>query len=186
MGVLGNVIGYQAVWFIAVLGAGRGSPWPALGAAGAFAAWQLARSPLRRVDLRLAAVAVVIGVLLDGALSGSGMLSYAAATPALPPGGAPLWILCLWSSFALTLNHSLRYLRNQLTLSALLGALGGPLAYLAASRLAGAVSFSGPRAPALACLALGWSVAVMVLCYLALAWEHAGQQRAAAAGGHSR
>jgi hypothetical protein len=180
--VLGNAIGYQAVWFAAVLGAAHDSPWPALAASLVFATWQLAPSPLRGVDARLAVTAVVIGMLLDGAFAATGMLRYSAAVPALPPGGAPLWILCLWLAFALTLNHSLRYLRHQLTLAALLGACGGPLAYLAAARL-GAVSFASPRAPVFACLALGWSVAVMVLCYLAVCWETAAQRRPAAAGG---
>ena len=37
-----NLIGYQLVWFSAVIGAGRGLAWPGVAAAGVFVAAQLA------------------------------------------------------------------------------------------------------------------------------------------------
>lgn len=181
MSQLGNFLGYQAVWFAAVYGAGRGSPWPALIAMLAFATWQLGRSQLRTQDLRLIGVALVLGVLLDGALSLSGTLHYAAAEPALPRGGAPAWILALWVSLALTLNHSLRYVRGHPLLAALLGALGGPLAYMAAGRLSQAVTFASPRLQALAWVAAGWAICLMVLAYLAGRWQSGSAAAPAAA-----
>lgn len=83
------------------------------------------------------------------------------------PGGAPLWILALWASFALTLNHSLRPLVETPRRAGLAGFLGGPLAYLGASRLRAAVRFSSPMWRALCILAVGWAVAVSLLGYLA-------------------
>jgi len=170
---LGNFLGYQAVWLIAVAGAGRGLVWPALAALAGFAVWQLMLSGTRRADLRLLAVALTLGVLLDGALSFGGVLRYAAPQPSLPPGGAPLWILALWVAFALTLNHSLAWLRQRSLTAALLGAAGGPLAYLAAARLSGAVTFRVPPAAALAALAAGWSVALFLLTASAARWSSA-------------
>ena len=163
MNLLGNIVGYQAVWFLAVYGAGAGRVWPALLAAALFALWQLAVSRERAADLRLIGMALALGMLIDGALARSGLLVYASAAPALPPHGAPLWILALWVSFALTLNHSLRWLRGRLVPAVLTGAIGGPLAYLAAARLSGAVSFATPAWQALAGLALGWAVALALL-----------------------
>jgi len=171
MSALSNFLGYQAVWLVAVAGAGRGLVWPALAALAAFALWQLARSGTRRADLRVLAVAVALGVLLDGALSLCGVLGYAAPRPALPPGGAPLWILALWAAFALTLNHSLAWLRRHSLLAALLGAVGGPFAYLAAAKLANAVTFRAPEAVALAALAAGWGAALVVLVRSASHWS---------------
>ena len=163
MTLLGNILGYQAVWILAVYGAGAGRVWPALVAAALFALWQLAVSAERGRDLRLAGLALALGMLIDGALARSGLLGYASATPALPPGGAPLWILALWLSFALTLNHSLRWLRGRLVPAVLAGAAGGPLAYLAAARCSGAVRFASPAWQPLAALALGWAVALALL-----------------------
>jgi hypothetical protein len=161
--LLGNIAGYQAVWFLAVYGAAAGRVWPALLAAALFALWQLAVSRERAADLRLIGMALALGMLIDGALARSGLLAYASAAPALPPRGAPLWILALWVSFALTLNHSLRWLRGRFVPAVLTGAVGGPLAYLAAARLSGAVSFAAPAWQALAGLALGWAVALALL-----------------------
>ena len=171
MSPLGNFLGYQAVWFVAVAGAGRGLVWPALSALAGFALWQLALSGTRRADLGLLAVALALGVLLDGTLSFGGLLGYAAPRPALPPGGAPLWILALWAAFALTLNHSLAWLRRRWLLAGLLGAVGGPLAYLAAAKMSNAVTFRAPQAVGLAALAAGWGVALLVLARSASYWS---------------
>ncbi|MBS0379427.1 MAG: DUF2878 domain-containing protein [Proteobacteria bacterium] len=168
MAALLNFAGYQAVWFCAVYGAAAGRLWPVTCALAVFVLAQLAASGLRAADLRLMGVALALGLALDGALAGSGILHYAAAAPALPPGGAPLWILALWVAFALTLNHSLRYLAGRAWLAAALGALGGPLAYLAAARLSGAVQFPAPAYPALAALAAGWAIALALLSRLAV------------------
>jgi uncharacterized protein DUF2878 len=165
MSLLGNLLGYQAVWFLAVYGAGAGRVWPTLLAATLFAAWQLAVSTERSSDLRLIGIALVLGTLIDGVLARSGLLSYASAAPALPPGGAPLWILALWAAFALTLNHSLRWLRGRPIPAVLVGAIGGPLAYLAAARLSHAVSFAAPAWQPLTALALGWAVALALLTF---------------------
>jgi Protein of unknown function (DUF2878) len=165
--LFGNLIGYQAVWWLAVYGAGAGHAWPALLAATLFALSQLALSRERSSDLRLIGSALALGMLIDGALARSGLLCYASAAPALPPAGAPLWILALWVAFALTLNHSLRWLRGRLASAALAGAIGGPLAYLAAARLSGAVSFATPAWPALTALGLGWALALALLSALA-------------------
>lgn len=166
-----NLVGYQIVWFIAVAGAGRGQAWPAVAAMAVFAAWQLAVSRRRRLELRLAAVAFAMGMVLDGGLAASGMLRYAAAAPALPAGGAPLWILALWIAFALTVARSLAWLQGRSLLGALLGALGAPMAYLGAASGWNAVVFEQPAWPALLCLAVGWAVAIPLLSGLAGRWS---------------
>ena len=173
MAALLNAAGYQAVWIVAVLAAARGAPhWGVLAAAG-FVLVQWAFSAARRADALLAAAALLTGVLLDGALAASGWMRYAAAQPAL---GAPAWILAIWVAFALTLGHSLRFLQRRPRAAALLGAIGGPLAYVGAGEL-GAVAFDAP-VPALVALALAWAVALPALLQLA---AHAGTRMRGAA-----
>lgn len=166
-----NAVAYQLVWFATVLGAGRGLWWPGPLAALAFAALHLGvvvrdAGEWRR-DLALLAAAVACGLVIDGLLSGSGAVVFAAATPALPPGGAPLWMLTLWAAFALTLRHSLRAVTARPVLAALLGAVGGPLAYLGAARTTGAVAFPEPSGMTLAMLAGGWCLALGLLAMFA-------------------
>lgn len=186
--ILLNAVAYQLVWFATVVGAGRGLWWPGPAAALAFAALHLGvvvrDGGERRRDLVLLMAAMVCGLVIDGVLSGSGAVVFAASRPAVPPGGAPLWMLTLWGAFALTLRHSLRALTARPLLAALVGAIGGPLAYLGAARATGVLAFPDPRAMTLAMLAAGWCLALGLLALLAS--RHAGASapaRATLAGG---
>lgn len=166
-----NAVAYQLVWFATVLGAGRGLWWPGPLAVLAFAVLHLGvvvrDRDVRRRDLALVAAAVACGLVIDGVLSGSGAIVFAASRPALPPGGAPLWMLTLWAAFALTLRHSLRAVTARPVLAALLGAVGGPLAYLGAARATGAVMFPEPSGATLLMLGGGWCLALGLLAMLA-------------------
>ncbi|MDH1180365.1 DUF2878 domain-containing protein [Achromobacter mucicolens] len=160
-----NLIGYQLVWFSAVIGAGRGLAWPGVAAAVVFVAAQLAVSATARADFRLAAAAVLCGVVLEGTLSALGWARYAA--DAWP---APLWILALWAAFALTLNHSLVYLRSRPWMACVFGAVGAPLAYWGAARGWQSVQFEPPAWRATAALAAGWALALPALTAGARRW----------------
>lgn len=160
-----SLIGYQAVWFAAVIGAGHGIAWPGVIGMLAYAAAQLLMARHYRVDLSLMASALVFGFLLDGGLIRGGLASYAAPWPHLAI--APAWILALWMTFALTFTQSLSYLQNRLWLAALLGLVGGPLAYLGAARGWHVVTFAAPTWRALLVLAVGWALATPALAWLA-------------------
>ena len=166
-----NLIGYQLVWFAAVIGASLGHAWWGVGAGAAFVFAQAWASECRRADLRLAAVALYLGMTVDGILAASGWAQYAMPRPALPLGGAPIWILALWASFAMTFNHSLVVFRDRHVLAGALGLVGGPLVYWGAARGWGAISFTAPAWRGLTWLALSWAVSMVVLCRLARRWE---------------
>lgn len=178
-----NLLGYQAVWFAAVLGAARGQAWPALVAAALFALVHFSLPGSRRADAQLLLCALAIGTLIDGGLAASGWLAYAASAAIWPP----LWILAIWAAFALTLDHSLAYLQTHPLAALLLGAIGGPLAYLGAQRLE-AVVFVAPDWRAIAALALAWALALPALTQLARRWRRSdrGQKVALTDHGESR
>lgn len=161
-----NAIAYQAVWFAAVIGAGRGLWWPGVAAAALFVAGQLGVSRERDVDLKLILAAFACGLAIEGALATTGLARHAAAVPALP-GGAPLWLLAIWVSFALTLRRSMRFLMDRPLAALALGAIGGPLAYLGAARGWQAIDFAEPLWQPLVALGIGWSLALPALALLA-------------------
>jgi Protein of unknown function (DUF2878) len=170
-----NVVGYQIVWFAAIIGAGRGLWWPGLIAAAVFIVQHIAignrQASGRAIDLRLLAVAVLIGILLDGTLARSDLADYAGDAVTLPTGGAPLWILAMWASFALTLRHSMFILIKRPSVAFVVGAVFGPLAYLGAGRAWSAVTLAAPQWQPLAALSFGWGVALLVLALLVRHWS---------------
>jgi hypothetical protein len=155
MGKLANAVGYQAVWLISIAGAARGSVIAGPLAAAAFVALVLAFGGRQRADLRLIPLALLLGLLSDSAWIGMGWLHYDAPWPSAQL--APAWIIGIWMSFALTLNHSMAFLKGRHALAAALGAVGGPLAYWSASRGFGAVHFDAPALIVLLGIGLVWT-----------------------------
>jgi len=160
--VIVNLVAFQVGWFACVLGAANG--YPLLGPLMVFAVVMLhiglAARPRR--ELALIAFAGVLGALFDSAIVRTGWIAYANGT--IWVGIAPYWIIAMWLSFATTLNVSLRWLRNQLWIGVGLGAIGGPVSYLAGEQL-GALQLIQTSA-ALAALAVGWALFIPGLILL--------------------
>jgi len=162
-----NAIAFEIVWLAAVGGAGHGLWWAGPLALSAFFVYQVSASPLARADIALAAIACAVGFVADSVLARSGVVHYAASLPSA--GFAPLWIVALWANLALTLNHSLAFLKQQLPLAAVLGAIAAPLSYFVADRAWHAVALAPPLAVTLLALAASWAV-LMPLLAAAARW----------------
>ncbi|MEP7185933.1 MAG: DUF2878 domain-containing protein [Rhodanobacter sp.] len=160
-----SLIGYQLVWFAAVIGAAHGLAWPGMVGLLIYASVQLVLARNLRVDLSLAATAIVLGFLLDGGLIRTGLATYAAPWPS--PAFAPTWILALWAAFAMTFTQSLAWLQTRLWLAVLMGLIGGPLAYLGAARAWHVVVFAPPIWRGLLFLGVGWALATPLLAWMA-------------------
>lgn len=160
-GKLANAVGYQTVWLISIAGAGRGSAIAGPLVASAFVVLVLAFGGKHRADLRLIPLALLAGLLIDSAWIGMGWLHYSAPWPSAQ--FAPAWIIGIWVSFVLTLNHSFAFLKGRYGLAAVFGAVGGPLAYWGASRGLGAVHFDAPAASVLIGLGTVWTAMIPLL-----------------------
>ena len=165
-----NAVLFNAGWFACILGAAQSRP--ALGPAvvvvlAAVHLWIL------RFDLRAAALlalAFPIGLVADGALVATGILSFPEparlALAPVPRIGPEWWMPFMWINFATSLHLSLAFLRRRYVLGALVGTLGGPSAYYAGMKL-GAVTLEGTLTAALAAVALQWALAMPLLQWLA-------------------
>lgn len=162
---IANAIGYQMVWLVSVGAAARGDGLTGPLAALVFVLVVLHFGNKQRQDLALIAIALILGLLTDSLWIGLGWMHYRAGWNA--SGVAPLWILGVWAAFAATLNHSLAALKKRLLLGALLGAIGGPLAYWAASRELGAVDITAPAPVVLAGLGIAWTICIPLLLWAA-------------------
>jgi hypothetical protein len=153
---LPNAVCFQLVWMACVGGAAQGWWWAGPLAVAIFAAWQLPLSRSRRADTQLMLVAAVSGFCIDTLWVQLDLMQF--STPLPWKGAAPVWIVSLWIGFALTINHSLASLKAHLWLAALLGAVGGPLAYAIAERVWSAVDLADPHWVPLAALAVAWGL----------------------------
>lgn len=154
-----NLVLYQAGWFACVLGAAHGLPWAGALAAAAIVAVHLALAARPAPELGLIALAALAGLVFESALAASGWIRFEQGV--LLEGTAPYWMVALWAVFATTLNVSLRALREHPGWTALLGAVGAPLAYLAGARL-GAMELVATSA-ALVAIGLGWALLAPLL-----------------------
>jgi len=158
-----NFAAFQAGWFSCVLGAAHGLPWigPIVVAAIVLLHLALAGAPM--LEVRLLGYALMLGLLFESLLATTGSVHYASGN--LVRGMAPPWILAMWVLFATTLNVSLAWLKDNLLLASGLGALLGPLSYLAGAQLGGVELVHRAAAPAF--LAVGWALMMPLLLWLA-------------------
>lgn len=162
---LPNMVLFQLCWFAFVAGAGRDIAWAGFPVLLGFALWQIRTGPWPRADIALMAIAAILGFALDSTFVRAGLIEYPAS--AGWPGFAPPWIVGLWVAFALTLNHSLAFLKRKPVSAVVLGALGGPLAYWVAANAWHAATLVAPQSRALLALALAWGLATPMLAWAA-------------------
>jgi len=154
---------FQAAWFAAVLGAAYERAWLGPLVLLPVLAINLAMASDRRSELKLWAVAGVLGLLFDTALVATGV--FTPRRQLFPHPFSPPWMIGLWLNFAATLNQSLGWLHARSLLAALFGAVGGPLAYYGGARLGATEAIPGVEG--LLILAIGWGVITPLLFKLA-------------------
>jgi hypothetical protein len=164
-----NGVFFQIVWTACVWGGGSGRWWLGPLLVTVFALWQIPRSLRPRGELWLVLSAIAIGIVVDSAFMRAGLLSYPAPGPW--QGLAPIWILALWAGFALTLNHSLAWIKGRPVVAALLGGIAGPFSYWVGSSAWKAVDFVAPTPVVLAVLGISWGLVTPGLVALAARFQ---------------
>lgn len=158
-----NFVLFQLGWFACILGAAHGYVTMAVLfclAVAAFHLWQ-SREPMQEGILLLKILALGIGA--DTLLLQTGSLVF--ESKGLLPGLSPIWMWSLWVILGCTLNESMSWLRGRYVLAAVLGAVVGPLSYLAGVKL-GAASW-GNETQAIVLLGLIWAIAMPLLFWWA-------------------
>jgi hypothetical protein len=156
-----NFVVFEAGWLACVLAAAHGDPWLGVGVVAAIAAFHVTLADAPVAELALLGVAALIGAMFDSGLVAAGLVRYpGAAGPFAPP-----WIVAMWVLFATTLDGCLAWLQRRPYLAIILGAAGGPLAYLGGQRL-GALILDD-RSLALLALAVGWGALTPTLLAIA-------------------
>lgn len=156
MNIFINIGIYQIIWFLCVylenMGAFLSVPLLLL---------HLYITPCRIDDLKLMGTMLVLGVVVDGILHSYGFVSYNVTAQPIP-----IWLAVIWLSFATLPHHSLGWLKGHYLISALLGLLFGPLAYLGGVKL-GAAYFNQSLTLSLIILSVIWTCVLPLSVYMA-------------------
>ena len=163
---LAGVAAFYLCWFACVGGAARGVPWLGPMAVALYAGVYLLTIPSGAARTRqalLLGAAGAVGYAADSALVLSGVLTF-------PPHAvlgwpSTVWMVALWVLQAAVLGGAMSWMRGRAGLAAAVGALGGPLAYLAGERM-GAAALGPTRPAALAAIAVEWALAMPLLVLL--------------------
>lgn len=155
-----HIASVHAGWFACVMGAAAGFPF-----LGAFVVGGLLLSSLWIGSESLSrakamAVVTLVGVAVDSCQMLAGLIVFdqTGGDPwAEPIAGliVPVWMIALWLNFSIVLRPLLSFFRQRLLLAALLGGIGGVVAYRGGAEL-GALSLAGGTY-ALLSIGLAWS-----------------------------
>lgn len=159
-----NFIAFQLGWLACVLGAAYDLPMLGPGVVAGLLAMQsfAMRDPLRQIGL--VTIVAILGTAIDSGLLHWGV--YWTSQPSESAWLCPLWITALWVNVGTTLHGWLRGLRGRTRAAALLGAVAGPTAYLAADVL-GAIRLAIHLELSLLLLAALWAVLLPLLFWIA-------------------
>jgi len=153
-----NFILFQIGWFILILGAAWDKTFISVLLGLGIIAIHLLMIDQKLSELKLLFIAGLIGFLFDGFIQYYQFIIYNSPGWSFPL--TPIWIIILWMIFAITLNHSLVWLKKRIILSSIFGAIGGPLAYLAGEKL-GAIMIT--QQLSLVLLSIGWALITPLL-----------------------
>jgi len=157
--ILINVVLFQVLWFVAILGQGL---WALIPLAFMFIHLVLMRNKQTQCVLVLLVLAS-IGIVFDSIYHYMGLYQFSSESLTLAYLNLPIWLACLWIGFCLTLPVSLAWLVKKPYLFILACSLLGPISYLAGRRLGG-LEFSNSN---LWLLALEWCVfSIIALIFL--------------------
>ena len=158
-----NFAAFQVGWFSCVLSAANGMPWLGLLVVSVIVTLHIRMAVQPVYEVQLLVLSVVMGLVFDSLLVSSGWVKYPSGM--VLSGIAPYWILAMWALFSTTLNISMAWLKKSLLLASVMGAVFGPLSYLAGQRL-GAIELVDFISSMIA-LAIIWAVVMPILVFVA-------------------
>ncbi len=158
-----NLVLFKAGWVACVLLAARGMPELATIAVALVVTTHLGGVAVPVKEALFLACAALLGLAWESLVQASGLLHYPTSTTASIL--APHWIVAMWVLFATTVNHGFSWIKRNWMLSALMGLIGGPMAFLAGAGM-GAVTFNN-TVLAVAVIGVGWMVLLPLLVLIA-------------------
>jgi len=158
--ILWNVVSLNIGWWSSVLSAAQGAVWIGPAVIAVLVTVHLTLTPARARDVVTMIAVGVFGYGVDSLLVLSGAFGIPASAHVGWP--SPIWMVALWVNLATAFNIALYWLVKKPVLGAMLGAVGGPLAYM------GGWHFGALAAPAgvwtlAGAVAVEWAIATPIV-----------------------
>jgi len=155
-GHVSNLLSFGIGWFACVMGAANGTPSYGVAVAAMLLALNVlvAEDPIR--EMRVIVTVGASGFVIDTILASAGVLVF---DPRMsnPSWLCPIWLVAIWMMFGSTLTASLAWLATRAAIASIVGAIVGPLSYIAAAKM-GAIAIPASIAPRVATIAIIWAV----------------------------
>ncbi len=172
-GVVINLSLFKFGWLVVVFSAAAGLAEVGAATVALIALVHLVRANKISYELALLVIAGAIGLAWETLLVQTGVLSY--PTSSTNTALAPYWIVAMWVLFATTLNVGMKWLRKNLLITAIAGAICGPLSFVAGQK-AGAVDLADNS---ILVIGLGWAVLLPAVTMIARTLDGYDQARLA-------
>ena len=155
-GQVTNLLSFAIGWFACVVGAANGTPSYGVAVAAMLLVLNIlvAEDPIHQA--RLIVTVGVLGFVIDTALALAGIFVFDPRA-SNPSWLCPIWMVALWMMFGSMLTASLAWLAARGAIASIVGAIAGPLSYLAAAKM-GAIAIPAPITPRIATIAIVWAV----------------------------
>ena len=157
---------YKLAWLGCVLGGGVYG-YPLLGSLPMLCwvfFWIISVRSEQSNVLKTTIIAGCYGLAVDSLMIWSEVMLFSEAAQFGP--ASPIWMIALWLGFGSITQISLGKLYGLWFIAALIGAIGGPMAYLGGVNMQ-AVSFAHSKQIFVSCVAIEWAIAVPLLIWLA-------------------
>jgi len=136
-----NFLGLQITWAACAYGATHAMPMLGVYIGFSYVILHFIFSNMRVRDLKIMLIIGVVGLLIDCILAQTNIVSFPHYDTSYLP--TPPWLLALWFVFALMVPYSLYWLKKNLKIACIAGAIGGSFSYFLGHKL-GALQLTEP------------------------------------------
>ena len=158
-----NILGFQIGWWLCALGAKNSLDYIGPIYMLVFVALHLVCFSKKYSEFILIIIGMILGLVVDSSFKYFNIIDYLSMN--IESIFAPAWIVAMWAGFCATLNHSLSWLKNRLFASFILGAVFGPLSYIAGLNMDIIYFISSPVTASII-LAITWGISIPFLFWI--------------------
>jgi hypothetical protein len=150
-----NILGLQCTWAACAYGATHGMTLLGVYIGLTYICLHFLFIKTRLRDFIIMLIIGALGMAIDSSLALLSITSFPNYENGLIP--IPFWLISLWLVFALTVPHSLYWLKNNLLVAVVAGAIGGSFSYFIGHKL-GAIQLTDPLIISVGIYFIAWGL----------------------------